>query len=54
MPDQSPFIWHGLVTADQPTSGAFFSQLLRRTRKEVDAGPFGTYTLSQIDGRKPS
>ena len=51
MPDQSPFIWHELVTADQPTSVAFFSQLFGWTRKEVDAGPFGTYTLFQRNGR---
>ena len=51
MPDQNPFIWHELVTADQPTSGAFFSQLFGWTRKEVDAGPFGTYTLFQKDGQ---
>ena len=51
MPDQNPFIWHELVTADQPTSGAFFSQLFGWTRKEVDAGPFGTYTLFQLNGQ---
>ena len=51
MSDQSPFIWHELVTADQPTSGVFFSQLFGWTRKEVDAGPFGTYTLFQMNGQ---
>lgn len=51
MPDQSPFIWHELVTADQPTSGAFFSELFGWTRKKVDAGPFGTYTLFQMNGQ---
>ena len=45
MQDQDTFIWHELVTADQSTSGAFFSQLFGWTRKAVDAGPFGTYTL---------
>jgi uncharacterized protein len=50
MPDASPFIWHELVTADQPASGGFFSQLFGWTRKEVDAGPFGTYTLFQKNG----
>ena len=50
MTDQSPFIWHELVTPDQKTSGAFFSQLFGWTRKEVDAGKFGTYTLFQKDG----
>lgn len=51
MPDQNPFVWHELVTADQLTSGAFFSQLFGWTRKEVDAGPFGTYTLFQVNGQ---
>jgi predicted enzyme related to lactoylglutathione lyase len=47
---QSPFIWHELVTSEQKKSGEFFSQLLGWTRKEVDAGPFGIYTLFQKDG----
>jgi hypothetical protein len=50
MPGQSPFIWHELVTADQSTSGAFFTELLGWTRKAVDAGPLGTYTLFQKNG----
>jgi hypothetical protein len=49
--DESPFIWHELVTADQPTSGTFFSKLFGWNRREVDAGPFGTYTLFQRNGR---
>lgn len=40
MAEQSPFIWHELVTPDQGW-----------TRKEVDAGPFGIYTLFQKDGQ---
>jgi predicted enzyme related to lactoylglutathione lyase len=51
MPEQSPFLWHELVTADQPASGTFFSLLLGWTRKEVDAGRFGTYTLFQNNGQ---
>lgn len=47
----SPFIWHELVTSDQPTSGAFFRRLFNWTSREVDAGPFGTYTLFQRDGQ---
>lgn len=47
---QNPFIWHELVTSDQNNSGVFFSQLFGWERKEVDAGPFGTYTLFQKDG----
>jgi predicted enzyme related to lactoylglutathione lyase len=50
MANQNPFIWHELVTSDQENSGEFFSQLFGWTRKEVDAGPFGTYTLFQKDG----
>lgn len=50
MPDQSPFIWHELVTTDQARSGAFFGRLFGWTRKEVDAGPFGIYTVFQKDG----
>jgi predicted enzyme related to lactoylglutathione lyase len=46
----TPFIWHELVTPDQKVSGAFFRSLLGWTQREVDAGPFGTYTLFQKDG----
>jgi len=50
MANQTPFIWHELVTSDEKNSGAFFSELFGWTRKEVDAGPFGIYTLFQKDG----
>lgn len=50
MKNQSPFIWHELVTSDQKNSGAFSSDLFGWTRNEVDAGSFGTYTLFQKDG----
>lgn len=51
MATESPFIWHELVTSDQKNSGAFFSQLFGWACKEVDAGPFGTYTLFQKNGQ---
>jgi len=51
MKGQNPFIWHELVTTDQKTSGYFFSELFGWSRKEVDAGPFGIYTLFQRDGQ---
>lgn len=51
MSEQSPFIWHELVTSDQACSGAFFSNLFGGSRKEADAGPFGIYTLFQKNGR---
>jgi len=51
MTDQSPFIWHELVTDDQKNSGRFFGELFGWDLKEVDAGDFGTYTLFQKDGK---
>lgn len=51
MDEQSPFIWHELVTPDQRASGHFFRELLNWTSREVDAGSFGTYTLFQANGR---
>lgn len=51
MTDQTPFIWHELVTSDQNKSGAFFTELLGWTMIEVDAGDFGIYTLFKKDGR---
>ena len=38
------------MTPDQKKSGAFFSELLGWSTKEVDAGEFGTYTLFQKEG----
>ena len=51
MSEQNPFIWQELVTADQETSGAFFSKLLGWNLKKVDAGEFGIYTLFQKNGK---
>jgi hypothetical protein len=45
------FIWNELDTPDQKASGMFFSALLGWTRKEIDAGPFGIYTLFQQQGQ---
>ncbi len=45
MKKQSTFIWNELVTTDQGISGDFYSQLFGWERKEVDAGPLGTYTI---------
>ncbi|MDH3702615.1 MAG: VOC family protein [Alphaproteobacteria bacterium] len=44
------FIWNELVTNEEPKCGAFYSALLGWTRKEVDIGPAGTYTVFQKDG----
>lgn len=51
MPEETPFIWHELVTDNQTSSGTFFSELFGWSRKEVDAGPFGTYTLFRQSGK---
>lgn len=47
---ENPFVWHELVTSDQKSSGGFFARLFGWARREVDAGPFGTYTLFQVNG----
>lgn len=46
---ENPFVWHELVTSDQKSSGDFFARLFGWARREVDAGPFGTYTLFQVN-----
>ncbi|MGI9627735.1 MAG: VOC family protein [Longimicrobiales bacterium] len=51
MAEDSPFAWHELVTTDPVTSGTFFGQLFGWTRKEVEAGPRGTYTVFQDRGQ---
>jgi predicted enzyme related to lactoylglutathione lyase len=51
MSEQNPFIWHELVTPDQKSSGDFFCRLFGWTSKEVDAGPFGIYTLFRKSGQ---
>jgi predicted enzyme related to lactoylglutathione lyase len=51
MNQDATFIWNELVTTDQQACGAFYSALLGWTRKEVDMGPIGTYTVFQQNGR---
>ena len=51
MSTHGDIVWHDLSTPDQKTSGSFFAELFGWTTKEVDAGPFGIYTLFQQDGR---
>lgn len=51
MMEHGTFIGNELVTPDQKKSGDFYSQLFGWGRREVDAGPFGTYTIFQKDGR---
>ena len=51
MSEHGTFLWNELVTSDQKKSGEFYSSLLGWIRRQVDAGPFGTYTLFQHDGK---
>ena len=51
MENQTPFIWHELVTPDQKISGQFFQALFGWDSKVVDAGEYGDYTLFQKDGK---
>jgi uncharacterized protein len=50
LPVHGTFIWNHLVTTDQPKSGPFYCQLLGWQCREVDAGPFGSYTLFRQNG----
>ena len=50
MTKHGTFIWNHLVTSDQRKSADFYCDLLGWTRREVQAGPFGTYTIFQRDG----
>ena len=51
MIEYGTFFWNHLVTVDQMKSGDFYYELLGWSRREVDAGPFGSYTLFQHDGK---
>ncbi len=50
MPEHGTFMWNQLVTSDQKKGGDFYSELLAWSRREVDAGPFDTYTIFSRDG----
>jgi predicted enzyme related to lactoylglutathione lyase len=51
MIDHGTFLWNELVTSDQKKCGTFYCELLGWTRKEVDSGPFGIYTVFQHKGK---
>ena len=51
MAEHGTFLWNELETPDQSTAGEFYAQLFGWTRHEVDAGPFGVYTLFQRNGK---
>lgn len=50
MPAPGTFMWNQLVTPDQKKSGDFYCGLLGWSKREVNAGPFGTYTIFSRDG----
>lgn len=50
MTKHGTFIWNHLVTTDQARSSAFYCEVFGWTRRVVDAGPFGPYTIFQQDG----
>ena len=45
------FLWNELVTSDQKRCGDFYCALLGWTRREVESGPFGVYTIFQRQGK---
>lgn len=49
--DEGTFLWNELVTSDQKACGDFYCGLLGWTRREVDSGPFGIYTIFQHGGK---
>jgi hypothetical protein len=51
MPESGTFFWNQLVTTDQKMSGGFYCGLLGWSRREVNAGPFGVYTIFSKNGK---
>ncbi len=49
--EKGTFTWNYLVTEDQEVSGDFYSQLFGWEKREVNAGPFGTYTIFSQNGK---
>jgi len=45
------FMWNHLVTTNTRKSGDFYSELLGWSKREVNSGPFGIYTLFQQNGK---
>ncbi len=51
MIEHGTFFWNELVTLDQKINGDFYCNLLGWTRREVDSGPLGIYTIFQHNGK---
>lgn len=50
MANHGTIIWNELDTPDQKKCGEFYCKLIGWTKKEIDAGPMGIYTIYQQDG----
>jgi predicted enzyme related to lactoylglutathione lyase len=50
MAEYGTFFWNQLVTTDQTECGDFYCRLLGWSRREVDAGPFGKYSIFSHGG----
>ncbi|NJD78032.1 MAG: VOC family protein [Candidatus Methanoperedens sp.] len=50
MANHGTIIWNELDTPDQKKCGEFYCKLIGWTKKEIDAGPMGIYTIFQQDG----
>ena len=50
MSNIASFVWNELVTTDRAACGDFYSSLLGWSRKEVNMGPLGTYTVFHQNG----
>ncbi|WIM09559.1 VOC family protein [Enhydrobacter sp.] len=50
MTKHGAFVWYHLVTTDQDKCGAFYGEVFGWTRRVVEVGPFGTYTVFQRSG----
>ncbi len=51
MAEHGTFFWNQLVTTQQQISAGFYCSLLGWSRRELDLGPFGLYTIFQQNGK---
>ncbi len=51
MTEPGTFFWNQLVTTEQRVSADFYCSLLGWTRRELDLGPLGLYTIFQQNGK---
>ncbi len=51
MAEHGTFFWNQLVTTERRVSADFYCSLLGWTRRELDLGPLGLYTIFQRNGK---